>query len=377
MSGLLVSPSQTGHVETDDDVVVEATPEFDFLSVEYRALFDRAAATAFQSPVWLDGLYGRLVPAAAARPLIVTLRERRSRRLVVVLPLVVRRHLGLRVARFADLGVSDYCAAVVDPAFAPFVSTRAVTARVRAALHGVDLVLVSKVPDAALATFGLLGDILASAMPVHAHFLDPGGSRAAWRTRTHGKCRGSTLDGKRRKLARQGRLETRMLSDGERITAAIEAVGAFRRERFQARRIVDLLAQPAYAAFYREIGGKTPPARAYVMSLGDRTIAAGFGIVVGGAFHLLLSGFDTGFRNESVGLLLIEDIVLDCLRRGERGIDLTIGDQPYKAQFGSAASDLWAVCLGIGHIGRIAAALLAREGWARRTAQFLAHRRPL
>ncbi|NVO15330.1 MAG: GNAT family N-acetyltransferase [Rhodoplanes sp.] len=376
MSGFLSSYSQIGRGRANEDVVVDASPEFDFLSAEYRELFDRAAATAFQSPIWLECLFRRLVPGAAVRPLIVTVRERCSRRLVAVLPLVVRHRFGLRIAEFADLGVSDYCAVIVDPEFAGLLSTPAVTAEVRVALRSSDLVVVNKVPQAALATFGLLGDIRVSAMPLHAHFLDPRGSLAAWRARTHGHCRGSTLDGKRRKLAAQGRLETRMLSDSDQIAAAIDAVGAFRRDRFRARGIVDLLSDPSYAAFYREIVGTTPPARGYVMRLDDRTIAAGFGIVVGGVFHLLLSGFDTSFRSESVGLLMIEDIVLDCLRRGERGIDLTIGDQAYKTQFGSVASDLWTVCLGIGPIGRIVALALARWGWARRTARFLARYRP-
>ena len=35
---------------------------FDFLSSEYAELFNRSAATAFQHPIWLDGLYGKLVP---------------------------------------------------------------------------------------------------------------------------------------------------------------------------------------------------------------------------------------------------------------------------------------------------------------------------
>ena len=49
---------------------------FDFLSEEYVALFADSAATAFQHPLWLDGIYSRLAPAAAAKRLVIVLRYR-------------------------------------------------------------------------------------------------------------------------------------------------------------------------------------------------------------------------------------------------------------------------------------------------------------
>ena len=53
--------------KTAFDVRIENA--FDFLSEEYAALFDGSAATAFQHPLWLDGVYGNLVPRLGARPL--------------------------------------------------------------------------------------------------------------------------------------------------------------------------------------------------------------------------------------------------------------------------------------------------------------------
>ena len=52
--------------------LVQAEHSFDFLSAEYAELFSRSHATAFQSPLWLDRLYTRLVPHVGAQPLIVT-----------------------------------------------------------------------------------------------------------------------------------------------------------------------------------------------------------------------------------------------------------------------------------------------------------------
>ena len=48
---------------------------FDFRSEEYVELFERSAATSFQGPLWLDGLYRKLLPHNAARPLILVVRR--------------------------------------------------------------------------------------------------------------------------------------------------------------------------------------------------------------------------------------------------------------------------------------------------------------
>src|SRR4051794_19883076 len=85
---------------------------FNFLSPEYAALFHSSAATAFQHPIWLDGLYGKLVPKTGAKPLIVVVRDRASGTLAMVLPLLRVRRGPIRTIEFADLRVSDYLAPV-------------------------------------------------------------------------------------------------------------------------------------------------------------------------------------------------------------------------------------------------------------------------
>ena len=87
---------------------------FNFLSLEYVDLFNRARATAFQHPLWLQHLYAMLLNPGTDEPLVVTVRTKADGRLLLVLPLV-RRRLGLmRVVEFADLGVSDYAEPVCD-----------------------------------------------------------------------------------------------------------------------------------------------------------------------------------------------------------------------------------------------------------------------
>ena len=83
---------------------------FDFLSQEYAELFAGSAATAFQHPLWLDGIYARLAPTAGAKPLVVVLRYRANGALAMVLPLLRVRRGPISTVEFADLRVSDYLA---------------------------------------------------------------------------------------------------------------------------------------------------------------------------------------------------------------------------------------------------------------------------
>jgi CelD/BcsL family acetyltransferase involved in cellulose biosynthesis len=71
------------------DVSVENS--FDFQSREYVDLFERSAATPFQSPVWLAALYGRLLAHNSASPLILVVRRKGDGSRAMGLPLLRRR----------------------------------------------------------------------------------------------------------------------------------------------------------------------------------------------------------------------------------------------------------------------------------------------
>ena len=72
------------------DVSIEN--EFDFSSNEYARLHAGSAATAFQHPLWLEGIYSKLAPACGAKPLVIAVRTRANRELAMILPLLrIRR----------------------------------------------------------------------------------------------------------------------------------------------------------------------------------------------------------------------------------------------------------------------------------------------
>jgi len=63
-----------------------------------------------------------------------------------------------------------------------------------------------------------------------------------------------------------------------------------------------------------------------------------FGLLHRKAFHLLLLGFDVArYRRLSLGLLTIEDTLRATVEAGHSIYDFTIGDYPWKLQFGAAS----------------------------------------
>lgn len=103
--------------------------------------------TAFQTLDWISCLYEELALARRGMPRLVVVSERETGNVVLVLPLVVVRRRRLRVAQFADLGVSDYCAPILGPVqLTKPKAIRRVWRAIKAALHDVHLIQFERMP---------------------------------------------------------------------------------------------------------------------------------------------------------------------------------------------------------------------------------------
>lgn len=140
--------SGSGLTNEESVYTIQREDEIRFLGAEYASLYAKANATAFQSGMWLDHLYRMLVPARGAKPCIITIRTAGEQRLVGLLPMVRRRRMLARTVEYADLGVSDYAAPVIDSEHQRLIlADPSVASRVRAALGGFDLLRIERVPD--------------------------------------------------------------------------------------------------------------------------------------------------------------------------------------------------------------------------------------
>jgi CelD/BcsL family acetyltransferase involved in cellulose biosynthesis len=318
---------------------------FDFLSAEYAAFFAGSAATAFQHPRWLASLYGKLLAPNSAEPLIVVVRSRADKRLAMVLPLVRRRYAFLRLVEFADLRVTDYVSPVADArTFASILADKACVEQIRRLVRPYDLLRIGKLAQRSLEFEKLFG-IPRESMGMNAYATPLGNSYTEWREQRLQRSYCKELDKKSRQLHRKGDVRFECARDPAAIRAVFAAMKIYRGLRFGGpEEGGDLLQAPAYFDFYQgmALDGRDDATRTYGLWLDDRVIAGVLGLAhKGTSFLVIMGGFDfENFKNQSIGSLMFEQVARDCIERGERYLDFTIGDEPYKMTFGAEPSPM-------------------------------------
>lgn len=318
---------------------------FDFLSAEYAGLFAGSSATAFQHPRWLAALYGKLLAANMAEPLVVVVRSSADKRLAMVLPLVRRRLAFLRIVEFADLRVSDYVSPVADPrTFATILADSACVEQIRRLVRPYDLLKIGKLAEHSLELEKLFG-IRRESMGMNAYATRLGDSYQEWREHCLQRSYCKELDKKSRQLHRKGNVRFECARDPAAIRAVVDAMKIYRGLRFGGpEEGGDLLQTPAYFNFYQgmALDGRDDATRTYGLWLDDRVIAGVLGLAhKGTSFLVIMGGFDfENYKNQSIGSLMFEQVARDCIERGEHYLDFTIGDEPYKMTFGAKPSPM-------------------------------------
>jgi CelD/BcsL family acetyltransferase involved in cellulose biosynthesis len=357
--------------------VVAIEPEFDFLSPEYRDLFARSRATAFQHPVWLDTLYRRLVPAVQAEPLIVVVRYAGEGGIALVVPLVRRRYGALRAIEFADLGASDYaCPVGADATIDTVLSDRKTCARIVAALRPFDVLRIQKLRAGTFAIERLLGTSARTAMPMSSHAVELSSPYAQWRTAEIGPASRKSFGKKSRQLQRKGDVALACVMDPGAITATLEHIRALRAPRFPE---TDLLQLPAYYDFYLAVAlqGRGSFMRVYSVTLDGQLIAGALALSDRGRTLVIATAFDiANHRNQSVGLLAFDMIAQHCIAMGDKVLDFTIGDEPYKSVFGAKAAPIYQVSRHGSVFGAVANAAVHQAPWLKQVARRIFDVRP-
>jgi CelD/BcsL family acetyltransferase involved in cellulose biosynthesis len=346
--------------------------EFDFSSEEYARLFARSTATAFQHPLWLEGIYAKLAAASGAKPLVVAIRARANRELAMIMPLLRIRRGPIRTVEFADLRVSDYVAPVCSrTAFSELLRDETACREIRRLLRPFDMLRIAKLPDGMIALEKLLGASPRIAMETNAYPVDLKASFDEWRSTALERSYQKELAKKLRQLQKKGEFVF-SCEDSSSIASTMEAMKQYRGPRFHARGDGDLLQRPEYFDFYSDVAlrGFGSFSRLYALKMDGRVIAAVLGLCHNGSFLIIMGGFDiASYKNQSLGALMFEQVAKDCIARGDRVLDFTIGDEPYKKLFGAQPSPMWVVTQTGSAAGAFAAYALVQVPWIKLVAK--------
>lgn len=341
--------------------VVALEPEFDFTSDAFRALHAASSSTAFQHPDWLHAFYRHLAPARDATELIVTVRE--DDRLVAVLPLIRRVMTGVSLVEATDLGVSDYAAPILARNWIPGAD---LPARIASAMPAFDVMRIRPVREEHLGQWQALlsGDVMQ--LDFSAHATELAGGFPEWRAGALASNFASQLDRKKKRFFKNPGARLELLTDAGQIGDAIRAIQLLRAGRFEG----DPIQQDFVRDFYAGVASKDDGhglARTYLLSLDDEALGYVFGLAWNGRFHYLLIGCDYDRHGRhSPGLLMYDGIIEDWMRSGGEIFDFTIGDEAFKAEFGTTPTRMFALTRTPTLRGRLALAAFNARAMLRR-----------
>lgn len=344
---------------------------FDFASNDYAKLFAGSNASAFQSPLWLNQFYALLAPRRRAEKRVVTLRDADGE-LIGLVPMIRRRKSGLVLVEATDLGVSDYAAPVLgDAAREALRGDPQAQADFMAAVGSHDIIRVQPVLPGNVDEWQ---DLLGSAheptgFGAHAVALAP--PFEDWRKQNLDKKLSGMVARKGKRWKKQHKVELQRLHDAASIDLAIKNLARLRQGRFEG----DPIQEATVAEFYAKVaslgasacGTKTSDlstcaAETWVLTSDGSVAGVLFGLTFRGAFHYLLIGADyDAHGRHSPGLQMYDWIIEDWMARGGTSFDFTIGDEPFKQQFGTEARPM-ARFLRAGSLkGRLALSLFGHK----------------
>lgn len=294
--------------------------------------------TAFQSFGWVSTLAAAVRASGRGEPLFLVV-DRDDFGPMLLLPLVRQRQRNLSRVTFLDFGVSDYNAPLLMP-HAPLhpSETYELWRAIRAALPASDLVFFDKMPIAVGRQDNPIVRLDgAERMALTSAAIRLGRPWAEHRATLWCPKFRTDLDGKWRRLKKRAdcRLE---VAAGLRIEEIFDALVEQRRERFEVLGRHNILIDPVWRGFYRDLLDLEPPhdvARLFALRIDGEVIATLYGIVHGKAFHALLPTFrDGSWRNYSPGMQLFSLVMDWSIEQGLDVFDFTIGAERYKSQFG-------------------------------------------
>jgi CelD/BcsL family acetyltransferase involved in cellulose biosynthesis len=344
-----------------DGVAIRVHTSFEQAEPRWRVAQEDCASYGFQSYDWLATWHKTLGVRQGWEVLLVELTDADDRTLML-LPLGWRRQYGLRVGSFLGGEVTDYNAPLLRADFdvSAFAALWPVIMRL---LGGVDVFRARRMP---LHIEGVANPVAVLTGMQHteqAHVATLTSSFEDFQKLRSAKVFADT----RRQLRRLGELGTVQLlidTTPPQRAQVVDAMARQKARRWHETGSRDLFAEDGYLAFYQDLaaqglgglgGGAVVVSALYV---DEHLVATHWGIRYGKRFYWLMPGYEDGeWGRYSVGRILLDAVVRDCITQGLALFDLTVGDEAYKQQWADHILPLYAGQQGHSLRGKLAVTL--------------------
>lgn len=304
--------------------------------------------TPFQSFQWVSTLIATVGRARGVAAFVMIVHHMDSGDDLMLLPLVQRSVGPIRIVELPDFGLSDYCAPILAPEIAADSGKLAVLwKRVVEAVPGGDMLRLRKLP-AQIGQFAnpflTIGQFRHDDM--HSWCVTLPERWAEYEADILSRGARSLLRRGLRKLEATGPVEHIVARDDATVCAMFSVLCEQREARFSKLGRVDVLRDAACRDFYLRVlrtGLASGLASLTALRRGPDIVATLLGLHWRGTYFVLIPSMasDPALQKMRLGKLLFWSQMREMHRRGCRRFDFTIGNEPYKRDFGATANGMY------------------------------------
>lgn len=342
----------------DPAVHIEVFSSFSKAEAVWRKAQLDCACYGFQTFEWLSAYQETIGTVEGIEPHIVHIADA-NKNTLMLLPLAIRRRLGMSFLHFLGGDPTDYFAPIVHPEFVASldpVACNRLIARVLERLPRVDVIAFEKLPseiDGVTNPFGKLADAKHYA---NAYAATLGDTFEDFKKRRSAKF----FSTGQRKWRRLCEVAPARFCVAESAADAAEMLGALvrqKRRQYRETGSPDQFAKPHYLAFYSTLAERcldTELIHTSALFAGETVVAAHWGMVFRNRFYWIMPSYEAGqWARFSVGRLLMQFLIEWSISRGLKKFDLTIGDDEYKQLWADHTIPLYECVRGLTAKGKI------------------------
>ena len=308
-----------------------------------------AVSTPFQTATWINAWLDTIGKARNCDIHVAEIRDGRSGELMLVLPLVRRKHGLTTLIELPDFGLADYGGPVFKAAFRPDrAGMNRIWAQLIADLPSADILKINRLTKTSGSRDNplmLLDGITRDEQSAWGTYLPE--APADFASLGLPKKRARELNKRFRRMAEFGPVEFRVASNPAEVDRFFQTMCRQRARRHAEMGRPDSLEHTDIRAFFHTMlqgGSDRAPARIQAVLVGNEIVATGYGLQSPQGFHVIFATLQDGiWRPLSPGLQYFRMSMAWASSSHEGGLyyDFTVGSEQYKAELGATETPLF------------------------------------